>query len=92
VLGPKAQVNTRPQLEVEADDVKCAHGATIGQLSPDELFYLQSRGFDEAQAKRMLSHAFVQEVVELFPYPAFSQWLAKLIDQSLLDLEERNVS
>jgi Fe-S cluster assembly protein SufD len=88
LLGEKAQVNTRPQLEVEADDVKCAHGATIGQLSPDELFYLQSRGFDLITAKRMLSHAFVQEVVELFPNTQLSRWLANLIEENLSQLEE----
>lgn len=87
VLGEKAQVNTRPQLEVQADDVKCSHGATIGQLSADELFYLQSRGFDLLSAKRMLSHAFVQEVIEMFPNPILRQGVAQLIVNNLSELQ-----
>ncbi len=57
VLGSKARVNTKPQLEIYADDVKCSHGATVGQLNEDELFYMRSRGIpmDEAQRLQMLS-------------------------------------
>jgi Fe-S cluster assembly protein SufD len=61
LLSPQARVYTRPQLRIDADDVKCAHGATIGQLNAEELFYLQSRGFSQTLAKTMLIHGFVQD-------------------------------
>ncbi|MBY0416085.1 MAG: Fe-S cluster assembly protein SufD [Bdellovibrionales bacterium] len=63
MLSKKAHIDTRPQLLVAADDVKCAHGATIGQLSPDEEFYLESRGIKKDMAKRMLCHGFAADVL-----------------------------
>ncbi len=63
LLSDDARVNTKPQLEIYADDVKCTHGATIGRLSDDALFYLRSRGIGEAQATSLLSHAFAAELV-----------------------------
>jgi len=64
VLSEGAQVDTRPQLEIFADDVKCAHGAAIGQLDEDAMFYLRSRGIAEADAKGLLTYAFASELVE----------------------------
>ena len=64
LLSPKARVDMKPQLEITADNVKCAHGATVSQLENDEVFYLQSRGIDQAQAVRMLTYAFAYEVIE----------------------------
>jgi len=61
LLSKKAHINTRPILEIYADDVKCAHGATIGQLNQDEVFYLESRGVPKAKAQRILCHGFAQE-------------------------------
>lgn len=81
LLTPKAHVFTRPQLEVDADDVKCAHGATVGQLSNDELFYLESRGFPPREAQSMLSHAFVQEVLEKVPEPALAAWGSRYVER-----------
>ena len=63
ILSPGAQINTRPQLEIYADDVVCAHGATIGQLDEDALFYLRSRGVPVAQARAMLLDAFVEDLI-----------------------------
>ena len=63
MLSKKAHINTRPQLVISADDVKCSHGATIGQLSEDEAFYLESRGIKKDQAKRMLCHGFAADVL-----------------------------
>lgn len=63
VLSKTARAWTRPQLQVYCDDVKAAHGATIGQVSPEELFYLRSRGLSEAAARAMLIYGFVEEVV-----------------------------
>ena len=64
LLHPKAKMNIRPQLEIYADDVKCSHGATVGQLDAEALFYLRSRGIDESEAKKMLLHAFAREIVD----------------------------
>lgn len=64
ILSAKAHVFTRPKLKVAADDVKCSHGATIGQISEEEYFYLQSRGIDRTRAKVLLSHAFAGEIIE----------------------------
>jgi Fe-S cluster assembly protein SufD len=64
LLSQEAQVDTKPQLEIYADDVKCTHGAAIGQLDEDELFYLESRGINPALAKNMLTYGFAEEVIE----------------------------
>ena len=63
-LHPEAIINTKPELEIYTDDVRCAHGATVGQMSEDSLFYLRSRGLAPAQAKRMLCRAFINECIE----------------------------
>lgn len=63
LLTKKAQANSRPQLEIFADDVKCAHGSTTGQLSDSELFYFESRGITKEKARQMLASAFANEVV-----------------------------
>ena len=63
LLSDQAQVNTKPQLEIFADDVKCSHGASVGQLNEDMLFYLQARGLGRARARRMLIHAFAIDVL-----------------------------
>jgi len=64
LLSRKGLVNTKPQLEIFADDVVCTHGATVGQLEPDEVFYLKSRGLDEQQARELLVYAFALETIE----------------------------
>ena len=64
LLSDKAQVDTKPQLEIFADDVKCAHGATVGQLDSEQLFYLRSRGMSEATARNLLTYAFGAAVIE----------------------------
>lgn len=64
LLSDDAQVDTKPQLEIYADDVKCTHGAAIGQLSEDEMFYLESRGINPALAKNILTYGFAEEVIE----------------------------
>ncbi len=64
LLSPKSHVDTRPQLEVYADDVKAAHGATVGQIGEEEIFYLQSRGIDATKAFSMLCDAFSTDVVD----------------------------
>jgi Fe-S cluster assembly protein SufD len=64
LLSREARVDTKPQLEIFNDDVKCAHGATVGQLEEDELFYLLSRGLHEGIARNLLTYGFAEEVIE----------------------------
>ena len=64
MLSRTATINAKPELEIFADDVKCAHGATVGELSRDALFYLASRGVPEAEAKGLLTRAFVADAIE----------------------------
>jgi Fe-S cluster assembly protein SufD len=64
LLSPRAEIDTKPELEIYTDDVKCSHGTTTGQLDTDSLFYLRSRGVPEDEARRMLVTAFAAEVVE----------------------------
>ncbi len=64
LLSEAAHVDTKPQLEIFADDVKCAHGAAVGQLNEDELFYLESRGINPNLARNMLTYGFAEEVIE----------------------------
>ena len=67
LLSPRASVDTKPQLEIFADDVKCAHGATVGQVDAEEIFYLKSRGLSETDARNLLVYAFAAEVVSRVP-------------------------
>ncbi|MBU7583166.1 MAG: Fe-S cluster assembly protein SufD [Nostoc sp. TH1S01] len=67
LLSSKARVDTKPQLEITADNVKCAHGATVSQLEDDEIFYLQSRGIDEHAARNLLINAFAAEIINKVP-------------------------
>jgi Fe-S cluster assembly protein SufD len=62
LLSDGAQINTKPQLEIFANDVKCTHGATVGQLDADALFYLQTRGIDRREAQQMLIRAFAADI------------------------------
>ena len=64
LLSSEAQIDTKPQLEIYADDVKCTHGAAVGQLAADELFYLESRGINPSLARNMLTYGFAEEVIE----------------------------
>jgi len=64
LLSPDAEIDTKPQLEIYADDVKCSHGATVGQLDEDMLFYLRTRGIGEATARGFLTYGFAQDVIE----------------------------
>jgi Fe-S cluster assembly protein SufD len=75
MLSPKARVNTKPQLEITADNVKCAHGATISQLEAEAVFYLQSRGLSETDARNLLIDAFVAEILDRIPVESLRQRL-----------------
>jgi Fe-S cluster assembly protein SufD len=67
LLSEDAQINTKPQLEIFANDVKCTHGAAVGQLDEEALFYLRSRGLGEPEARHLLIHAFASDVVNRLP-------------------------
>jgi len=67
LLSARASVDAKPELEIFADDVKCAHGATVGQVSEDELFYLKSRGLNDDLARNLLNYAFAKEVIQDLP-------------------------
>jgi Fe-S cluster assembly protein SufD len=64
LLNPGAKIYTKPQLEIYADDVKCSHGATVGQLNEDALFYMQSRGINKNAAQKLLMSGFANEILE----------------------------
>jgi len=79
LLSDKAHVDTKPQLEIFADDVKCAHGATVGRLDPEQLFYLRSRGLPEPQARNLLTYAFAAEVLDCIPVPSLVEQLEETV-------------
>ena len=68
LLSDQARIDTKPQLEIFADDVKCTHGATVGSIDPNAAFYCRSRGIPEAQARKVLTYAFAAEVLEFMPW------------------------
>jgi Fe-S cluster assembly protein SufD len=84
--GDDARIFTKPELEIYADDVKCSHGCTIGRLDEKGLFYLRSRGVSEAEARKMLSHAFMTDVLERITNEDWRKHLAGLIDAKLEQL------
>jgi len=79
LLSDDATADTKPQLEIYADDVKCTHGATVGQLNSESIFYLRARGIPEATARRMLIHAFAGEIVERVRCAPVREELDKLV-------------
>jgi len=81
LVSPKARVDAKPQLEITADNVKCAHGATVSQLEEDELFYLQSRGIDATYARTLLTYAFAVEVVNQIEIPSLRDRLVTHLRQ-----------
>lgn len=83
LIGDKASMNAKPQLEIFADDVKCSHGCTIGQLDESALFYLQSRGIPKKEAKALMLFAFGNEVVEKIKIPGLKPRIIKLIAEKL---------
>ena len=83
LLSPDATVNARPNLEIYADDVRCTHGATIGQLDSDALFYIRSRGISEGQARNMLTRAFALEVIDGVSIDALRERLDVLLSEAL---------
>jgi Fe-S cluster assembly protein SufD len=79
LLSEAARMDTKPQLEIYADDVKCSHGATVGQLDPEELFYLQSRGLNADDARNLLTYGFAADVLTRVPVASLSRVLRRLV-------------
>lgn len=83
LLSDKASMNTKPQLEIFADDVKCSHGCTIGELNEQAMFYLRARGIPKKQAEVLLTHAFVYSVVQSIKIPQLKEYVENIISQKL---------
>ena len=83
LLSSNAIVHAQPRLEIYADDVQCAHGATIGELEPEALFYLQSRGIGREEARRLLIQAFLDNVIEAMPHPPLRTFVTQRVRASL---------
>ncbi|HEX4373064.1 MAG TPA: Fe-S cluster assembly protein SufD, partial [Puia sp.] len=83
MLSNKAIVDSKPQLEIFADDVKCSHGSTVGQFNEEALFYLKSRGIGDERAKALLIHAFAYDIIEKMPLAPVKAWVNKLIEEGL---------
>lgn len=83
LLSDKATVNTKPQLEIWADDVKCSHGCTTGQLDEEAMFYLQTRGIHKETARAMMLYAFAIEVLNNVKHPELKQYIDQLVSERL---------
>lgn len=83
LLSDRAEIDTKPELEIYADDVKCSHGATVGQLDKSALFYLRCRGLDRDEAAQMLTRAFAATIVGKSAVPAVRNYVEALIDRRL---------
>lgn len=83
LLTQGTEIDTKPQLEIYADDVKCTHGATIGQLNPEALFYLQSRGLDPIEAKNSLTYGFAQDITGKISYKPLADYVGQQLHGAL---------
>jgi Fe-S cluster assembly protein SufD len=89
LLSEDAEIDSKPQLEIHADDVKCAHGVTIGQLDAEAVFYLESRGIDRTAARNMLTFGFANEMVEKIRHDGLRQQVRDLVLANLPGAEIR---
>jgi len=80
LLSPYAEVNSKPELEIFADDVKCSHGATVGELDAEQMFYLRSRGVPEAEARSILVRAFLSEALDAVADGRIRAWLEAAVE------------
>jgi len=86
LLSEKAEIDAKPELEIYAEDVKCSHGTTVGQLDESALFYLRSRGLDKNHAIRVLTHAFAADLVRRAPVSAVTEAIAEIVETRLAEL------
>jgi Fe-S cluster assembly protein SufD len=80
LLSDQAEMNAKPELEIYADDVKCSHGSTVGDLDANAMFYLRARGLPENEARALLLHGFVDEAVDLIPVPEWREFCRKEVE------------
>ena len=83
IIGDNATVNSKPQLEIFADDVKCSHGCTIGQIDENALFYLKTRGINDNDAKGLLTYAFANNVLENVGMQVLKTKIKKIIARKI---------
>jgi Fe-S cluster assembly protein SufD len=83
LLSDDATINTKPELEIYADDVKCSHGSTTGQLDEEAMFYLQARGIGKESARKLLVQAFLDEAVNEIDSEIFKEKVLKVINEKL---------
>jgi Fe-S cluster assembly protein SufD len=86
LLSEKSEIDAKPELEIYADDVKCSHGTTVGQLDESAIFYLRSRGLSEPFAKQVLTRAFAGSIVNKSPIPEIHQSIAEMVEKRLSDI------
>lgn len=87
LMSDKAEINTKPELEIYADDVKCAHGATIAEIDKQALYYLQTRGVSRSKAQVMLNFGFINELIDLMPNAALAEWIRPIIRERFAQME-----
>ncbi|MGO3346041.1 MAG: Fe-S cluster assembly protein SufD [Marinomonas sp.] len=87
LMSDKAEINTKPELEIYADDVRCAHGATIAEIDKQALYYLQTRGVSRAKAQVMLNFGFINELIDLMPNAALAEWIRPIIRERFAQME-----
>jgi Fe-S cluster assembly protein SufD len=81
LLSENATINTKPQLEIFADDVKCTHGATVGQLDAESVFYLRTRGIGLQEARALLTYAFANDIIGRIKIDELRDWLERIVRQ-----------
>ena len=83
LLSKEAEIDTKPELEIYADEVKCSHGATVGQLDETALFYLRTRGLDLDEATQLITRAFASKILSLLTVDAAREYVSGAIDERL---------
>lgn len=89
LLSEKSEIDAKPELEIYADDVKCSHGTTVGQLDEKSIYYIRTRGLNEQFARQILTHAFAGSIAKKSPIPALHQLIAEIVDQRLNEIVAR---
>ena len=86
-MSRRGVINTKPELEIYADDVKCAHGATVAEIEEEALYYMLTRGIPRSKALVMLNFGFIQELINDVPNGAIREWLAPLLSERFAQME-----
>jgi Fe-S cluster assembly protein SufD len=88
VLSDEAVIDTKPELQIHADDVRCTHGATIGQIDAEALFYLRSRGIGRREARRLLTYAFAQDIIDRIKVKPLAESLERILFEKFYEHAE----